>query len=152
MSTDEEKEPPPYIPVEAPGNGTHIYHIPLPPPPPPPPRAPIPQVRNTPVYINQGQGLESGIHQRNSVSYDATLGNSPGMAICTSCQQQVMTDVTYKAGTFAWKMFALFFFLGLTMCLLPFILFVFWKKTKDVYHTCPLCNRVLHMNKRGCCI
>ncbi|KAM6965947.1 lITAF domain-containing protein, partial [Tautogolabrus adspersus] len=96
-----------------------------------------------------GSGLESGDGKRKYVSYDSALGDSPGMTSCTSCQQQVMTNVTYKAGTYAWLMCLLFICCGLVLCccLIPF----FMKRFKDAYHTCPRCNRVLHVEKRKCC-
>uniref|UniRef100_A0A3Q3GCL2 Si:ch211-157c3.4 n=2 Tax=Labrus bergylta TaxID=56723 RepID=A0A3Q3GCL2_9LABR len=95
-----------------------------------------------------GSGLESGDGKRRFVS-DSALGDSPGMTSCTSCQQQVMTNVTYKAGTYAWLMCLLFICCGLILCccLIPF----FMKRFKDAYHTCPRCNRVLHVEKRKCC-
>lgn len=37
--------------------------------------------------------------------------------------------------------------LVLCCCLIPF----FMKRFKDCYHTCPRCNRVLHVEKRKCC-
>ncbi|TRY97106.1 hypothetical protein DNTS_027292 [Danionella cerebrum] len=71
------------------------------------------------------------------VSYESyELGRNPGMATCTACQQQVLTNVTYKVGTFV-----------LCCCLIPF----FVKFFKDVYHTCPKCNKILHIEKKRCC-
>ncbi|CAL8342962.1 unnamed protein product [Merluccius merluccius] len=83
------------------------------------------------------------------VSPDSDLGHTPGMTTCTSCQQQVMTNVTYKAGTYAWLMCLLFICCGLVLCccLIPFFL----KNFKDAYHTCPRCNRVLYVDKKKCC-
>ncbi|XP_074552497.1 lITAF domain-containing protein [Halichoeres trimaculatus] len=111
----------------------------------------------TPVFTGSGggigggigSGLDSGDGKQRYVSYDSALGDSPGMTTCTSCQQQVMTNVTYKAGTYAWLMCLLFICCGLVLCccLIPF----FMKRFKDCYHTCPRCNRVLHVEKRKCC-
>ncbi|KAJ3601561.1 hypothetical protein NHX12_032529 [Muraenolepis orangiensis] len=83
------------------------------------------------------------------VSPDSDLGRSAGMTTCTSCQQQVMSNVTYKAGTYAWLMCLLFICCGLVLCccLIPFFL----KNFKDAYHTCPRCNKVLHVDKKKCC-
>lgn len=61
---------------------------------------------------NLGSGLDSGDNKRKFVSYDTALGSSPGMTTCASCQQQVMTNVTYKAGTYAWLMCLLFICCG----------------------------------------
>jgi len=63
------------------------------------------------VYTNGG-GLETSDGKRRFVSYDGGLGSNPGMTTCTSCQQQVMTNVTYKAGTYAWLMCLLFICCG----------------------------------------
>lgn len=106
-----------------------------------------------PVYTSSGgtlnAGVDAGEGKRKYVSYDTALGMTPGMTTCASCQQQVMTNVTYKAGTYAWLMCLLFICCGLVLCccLIPF----FVKRFKDAYHTCPRCNRVLHVEKRKCC-
>ncbi|XP_070837749.1 lITAF domain-containing protein [Chaetodon trifascialis] len=151
MSADGKKEPPPYvIPVEGQGgDGVKVYHLHTPFTP------PTTQESSsvTPVYTSGGgafgSGLDSGDGKRKFVSYDTALGSSPGMTTCSSCQQQVMTNVTYKAGTYAWLMCLLFICCGLVLCccLIPF----FMKKFKDAYHTCPRCNRVLHVEKKKCC-
>ncbi|KAF0032497.1 hypothetical protein F2P81_014787 [Scophthalmus maximus] len=107
----------------------------------------------TGLYTSGGGGLgsgpESGDGKRKYVSYDSALERSPAMTTCTSCQQQVMTNVSYKAGTYAWLMCLLFICCGLVLCccLIPFFL----KNFKDAYHTCPRCNRVLHVDKKQCC-
>lgn len=152
MSADGQKEPPPYIiPVEGQGGGVKVYNL----------HTPfnhsaseIDRSANvTPVYTSGGgglgAGLETGDGKRKFVSYDTALGSSPGMTTCTSCNQQVMTNVTYKAGTYAWLMCLLFICCGLVLCccLIPF----FMKQFKDAYHTCPRCNRVLHVEKKKCC-
>ncbi|XP_042250042.1 lipopolysaccharide-induced tumor necrosis factor-alpha factor homolog [Thunnus maccoyii] len=129
----------------------HIYYTPFN----PPPSSQDSMSQVPPVYTSGGgavgSGLDSEDGKRKFVSYDTVLGNCPGMTTCFSCQQQVMTNITYKAGTYAWLMCTLFIILGLTMCLVPFCLFIVWKQTKDVYHTCPLCNRVLHVERKKCC-
>ncbi|KAJ8245999.1 hypothetical protein GJAV_G00262570 [Gymnothorax javanicus] len=83
------------------------------------------------------------------VSYDTILGRSPGMSTCTSCQQQILTNVTYRVGAFAWLMCFVFIFCGLVFgCfLIPF----FVRGFKDVYHSCPRCHRILHIEKPSCC-
>ncbi|XP_029365365.1 lITAF domain-containing protein [Echeneis naucrates] len=150
MSADG-KTPPPYlIPVEGKnGDGVKVYHVHTPFTPP---------STEAPVYTTAGGNLNAGLGaggdtgdggKRRFVSYDTSLGRNPGMTTCTSCQQQVMTNVSYKAGTYAWLMCLLFICCGLVLCccLIPFFL----KNFKDVYHTCPRCNRVLHVEKKKCC-
>uniref|UniRef100_A0A3Q2X1I6 Lipopolysaccharide-induced tumor necrosis factor-alpha factor homolog n=1 Tax=Haplochromis burtoni TaxID=8153 RepID=A0A3Q2X1I6_HAPBU len=80
------------------------------------------------------------------VSYEAELRCSPGLATCPSCRTRVTTEVTFKAGTFAWLM-CLVFVLVLGCCLIPF----FVNHFKDAYHSCPRCRRVLHVHKKRCC-
>ncbi|XP_041813854.1 lipopolysaccharide-induced tumor necrosis factor-alpha factor homolog [Chelmon rostratus] len=150
MSADGRKEPPPYvIPVEGQGDGVKVYHLHSPFTPPTTQESST----ATPVYTSGGgtfgAGFDSEDGKRKFVSYDTALGSNPGMTTCASCQQQVMTNVTYKAGTYAWLMCLLFICCGLVLCccLIPF----FMKKFKDAYHTCPRCNRVLHVEKKKCC-
>ncbi|KAF3700355.1 Lipopolysaccharide-induced tumor necrosis factor-alpha factor -like protein [Channa argus] len=152
MSADGKKVPPPYtVPVEGQGDGVKVYHVHTPFT--PPPAKENNGSQNTPVYTSGGGGfgsdLNSGDGKRKFVSYDTALGSSPGMTTCSSCQQQVMTNVTYKAGTYAWLMCLLFICCGLILCccLIPFFL----KNFKDAYHTCPRCNRILHVEKKQCC-
>ncbi|KAM4530169.1 lITAF domain-containing protein [Odontesthes bonariensis] len=152
MSSERKTDPPPYlIPVEGKGGGVKVYHVHTPFTPPTSEEASAAQV--TPVYTSGGGGLGSGGDstegRQKYVSYDTTLGNSPGMTTCSSCQQQVMTNVEYKAGTYAWLMCLLFICCGLVLCccLIP----LFMKSFKDAYHTCPRCNRVLHVEKKQCC-
>lgn len=69
------------------------------------------------VYTSGGGGTGGGgsgneQDKKKFVSYDVGLGRSPGMTTCTSCQQQVMTNVHYKAGTYAWLMCILFICCG----------------------------------------
>ncbi|XP_035510323.1 cell death-inducing p53-target protein 1 isoform X2 [Morone saxatilis] len=156
MSADG-KTPPPYIiPDGGQGDGVKVYHLHSPFT---PPSLQQSATSFAPVYTSGGgggggggdlgSGLDSGEGKRKFVSYDTALGSNPGMTTCASCQQQVMTNVTYKAGTYAWLMCLLFICCGLVLCccLIPF----FMKNFKDAYHTCPRCNRVLHVEKKKCC-
>ncbi|KAM3597842.1 uncharacterized protein V6R79_010006 [Siganus canaliculatus] len=145
------KNPPPYvIPVQGQGDDVTVYKV----------HTPFSYEEDnaaaanvTPVFTGGGGGVGGGIAggdgTRRYVSYDSGLGRNPGMTTCTACQQQVMTNVTYKVGTYAWLMCLLFICLGLVLCccLIPFFL----KNFKDAYHTCPRCNRILHVEKKKCC-
>uniref|UniRef100_A0A671XAR4 LITAF domain-containing protein n=1 Tax=Sparus aurata TaxID=8175 RepID=A0A671XAR4_SPAAU len=69
-------------------------------------------------------GLDSTEGKRKYVSYETPLGSSPGMTTCTS------------------------------LCVLAcgcFLIPLFVKHFKDAYHTCPRCNRILHVEKKKCC-
>ncbi|XP_049416127.1 cell death-inducing p53-target protein 1-like [Epinephelus fuscoguttatus] len=142
---DSETNPPPYL-GDVPQRPVSVYHVHSPFT---PPESTVGSANATPVYTSGGGNLGDGDGKKRFVSYDGALGDSPGMTTCTSCQQQVMTNVTYKAGTYAWLMCLLFICCGLVLCccLIPF----FMNKFKDAYHTCPRCNKVLHVEKRKCC-
>uniref|UniRef100_A0A146ZIE2 Cell death-inducing p53-target protein 1 homolog n=1 Tax=Fundulus heteroclitus TaxID=8078 RepID=A0A146ZIE2_FUNHE len=82
------------------------------------------------------------------VSYEVELDRAPGLMTCRFCQTQVITEVTFKVGTFAWLMCFLFVLCGLILgcCLIPF----FADHFKDACHSCPRCHHVLHVEKRTC--
>ncbi|CAG5928715.1 unnamed protein product [Menidia menidia] len=83
------------------------------------------------------------------VSYETNLFRSPALITCGFCHTQVTTQVTFKVGTYAWLMCLVFVFCGLLFgcCLIPFFINHF----KDAHHTCPRCQQVLHVQKKGCC-
>ncbi|CAL8283139.1 unnamed protein product [Boreogadus saida] len=133
---------PPYtLPVEGKlGGGVSVYHLHT------PFNPNVPQDEGFPHKPPSGPTPETRIPKY----VDPTaLGFTAGKTTCTSCQQEVTTNVTYKAGTYAWLMCLLFFCCGLFLCccLIP----LFLKNFKDAYHTCPRCNRVLHVEKKKCC-
>lgn len=146
MSTGGTQNPPPYLVPEGQGSGVKVYHVHTPFTP-PDLEQPAAAAQSAQVYTSGGG--DNGEGRKKFVSYDQGLGRTPGMTTCSSCQQQVMTNVTYKAGTYAWLMCILFICCGLFLCccLIPFFLDSF----KDAYHTCPRCNRVLHVEKKECC-
>ncbi|KAL0992552.1 hypothetical protein UPYG_G00094860 [Umbra pygmaea] len=160
MSTTKGNNPPPYnIPVEGQGDAdVKVYH---PHTPFNPQASTIPKNAGQPVFTKGGGGRGGGIGggmvaggageepKQKFVSYETDLGRSAAMTSCTSCQQQVMTNVTYRVGCFAWLMCLLFICCGLIVgcCLIPF----FIKHFKDAYHSCPRCNRILHVDKKRCC-
>ncbi|KAG1967794.1 cell death-inducing p53-target protein 1 [Pimephales promelas] len=148
MSADGTGDPPPYaIPIEgAGGSNVKVYHV------------------HTPFTPQSSTIRDLGIQEKASTSvqsqsteaknkfvgYDSyELGRTPGMATCTHCQQQVLTEISYKRGVFAWASFVLFILCGLILfcCLIP----LFAKHFKDVYHTCPKCSKILHIEKKRCC-
>ncbi|XP_068593548.1 lipopolysaccharide-induced tumor necrosis factor-alpha factor homolog [Cebidichthys violaceus] len=87
--------------------------------------------------------------RRTCVSYEMELFCYPALTTCPSCQTQVTTQVTYKAGRLAWLMCLLLVLCGLVLgcCLIPFFVNYF----KDACHTCPCCHLLLHVHRRTCC-
>ncbi|XP_007245617.2 lipopolysaccharide-induced tumor necrosis factor-alpha factor homolog-like [Astyanax mexicanus] len=138
------KDPPPYIiPMEGSGDNVKVYKV----------HTPFNPASSEDLQMrthSSGVQATSADNAKNKyVSYDSELGRSPGTTTCTSCREQVLTNVTYKVGAFAWLMCILFILCGLVIgcCLIPF----FVKYFKDAYHTCPRCNRILHVEKKRCC-
>ncbi|CAL8317306.1 unnamed protein product [Arctogadus glacialis] len=153
MDTQSATLPPYILPTEGKlGGGVSVYHLHTPFNPNLPQDEGVLSKSASQVYTSGG-GAHGGTNpetgKQRFVSPDSDLGRAAGMTTCTSCQQQVMTNVTYKAGTYAWLMCLLFICCGLFLCccLIPF----FMKDFKDAYHTCPRCNRVLHVEKKKCC-
>lgn len=65
--------------------------------------------------------------------------DTPFTVKCQHCGQKVVTDITYKAGSFTWiaciLMASFGFFLG--CCLIPFCI----KSAKDTVHMCGTCDK-----------
>lgn len=159
------REPPPYIiPVGGSGadDGVKVYNLHTPFTPPSSTITRFATQQNEPYVsatnenansaqaaapVSHGAPAEQGINR--FVSEEHHLGRTPSMTTCPSCQQQVLTDVTYKVGSYAWIMCFVFILCGLVLCccLIPFFL----KHFKDVHHSCPRCHRLLHVEKKKCC-
>ncbi|XP_005460585.1 lipopolysaccharide-induced tumor necrosis factor-alpha factor homolog [Oreochromis niloticus] len=68
----------------------------------------------------------------------------PGQMKCPHCQTEVVTKTEYKIGILTWLIFGLLLFMGCWPCyVIPF----FVKECKDVEHSCPTCNSVIHIHK-----
>ncbi|KAI4878205.1 hypothetical protein NFI96_022862 [Prochilodus magdalenae] len=139
------QDPPPYIiPVDSKGEDVKVYkvHTPF------NPGASTIQDQQTRSHSASVQASADSAKNK-YVSYDTELGRTPGMTTCTTCREQVLTNVTYKVGAFAWLMCILFILCGLVIgcCLIPF----FVKHFKDAYHLCPKCKRILYVEKKRCC-
>ncbi|XP_063044268.1 lipopolysaccharide-induced tumor necrosis factor-alpha factor homolog [Engraulis encrasicolus] len=161
MSTGGKGDPPPYIIPVGGEDGVRVYHLHTPFTPPSTTIEGFPaggaanddyvttaQVQN----VNAGQVAAPSTETdgvKRFVSEDRQLGNNPGMTTCPSCQQQVLTEVQYKVGTYAWIMCFVFILCGLVLCccLIPLL----HKHFKDAYHSCPRCHRILHVEKKKCC-
>ncbi|XP_041790315.1 lipopolysaccharide-induced tumor necrosis factor-alpha factor homolog [Chelmon rostratus] len=145
--------PPAYFLPDQTGHDVRIYHVhsPFSPPPPPPSFSFSPGVGcstqvQSPLPVS---ALPPATPRLKFVSYETELYRSPALTACPSCQTQVTTQVTYRAGTHAWLMCLLFVLCGLLLgcCLIP----LFVNHFKDAYHTCPRCRRVLHIHRKTCC-
>ncbi|XP_034543156.1 lipopolysaccharide-induced tumor necrosis factor-alpha factor homolog [Notolabrus celidotus] len=68
----------------------------------------------------------------------------PGRMVCPHCQRTVMTETKHKNGFLAWMMC-----LALAPTLLCCWIALCIKAFKDVEHSCPNCNKVIHIHKEG---
>ncbi|XP_054896750.1 cell death-inducing p53-target protein 1 homolog isoform X2 [Poeciliopsis prolifica] len=93
------------------------------------------------TVINQNQKTEP----ENPVVVQPRLTETAGNKTCPFCKKQVMTVTEYKLGTLTWVVFGTLFIFGIwPFCLIPFCV----GSCKDVQHTCPQCNNILHVYRR----
>ncbi|XP_072240381.1 lipopolysaccharide-induced tumor necrosis factor-alpha factor homolog [Leuresthes tenuis] len=69
----------------------------------------------------------------------------PGQMLCPHCQNTVVTRTGYQIGMLTWTIcLILGFLMCWPCCLIPFCV----NSCKDVEHSCPSCNNVIHIYKR----
>ncbi|XP_008294484.1 cell death-inducing p53-target protein 1 homolog [Stegastes partitus] len=69
----------------------------------------------------------------------------PGQMMCPHCRNTVVTRTECKNGMLTWLICSVLgVFLFWPFCLIPF----FVDACKDVEHSCPTCNNILHIYKR----
>ncbi|XP_027873533.1 cell death-inducing p53-target protein 1 homolog isoform X1 [Xiphophorus couchianus] len=100
-----------------------------------------PVVQNI-ATIQQNQPLHSG-NQVFLVQHLPT--DVAGSMLCPHCKNTVVTSVEYKVGMLTWIIFGVLFLFFCWPCsFIPFCV----NSCKDVQHSCPQCNNVLHLYKR----
>ncbi|KAF5895187.1 lipopolysaccharide-induced tumor necrosis factor-alpha factor, partial [Clarias magur] len=100
------KDPPPY---NIPGDNVKVYkvHTPF-----DPASAASRSEYRVPTQTTTVQTTSTTPERNRFVNYESDLGRSPAMTTCTTCQEQILTQVTYKVGTYAWLMCLLFIVCG----------------------------------------
>uniref|UniRef100_A0A3Q4I4U8 LITAF domain-containing protein n=1 Tax=Neolamprologus brichardi TaxID=32507 RepID=A0A3Q4I4U8_NEOBR len=70
---------------------------------------------------------------------------APGQMLCPYCHTNVVTRIEYKIGTYTWLVCGLLaVFLCWPCCFIPFCV----NDCKDVEHSCPSCNGIIHVHRR----
>ncbi|XP_038127777.1 lipopolysaccharide-induced tumor necrosis factor-alpha factor homolog [Cyprinodon tularosa] len=93
-------------------------------------------------YVPQQAQVVQPVNQ--VVVVQRTPTDAPGNMHCPHCQTTVVTSIEHKIGFFTWLTAGLLFIIGCWPC---FIIPFFVNICKDVQHSCPQCNNVLHTHK-----
>ncbi|XP_014830327.1 PREDICTED: cell death-inducing p53-target protein 1 homolog [Poecilia mexicana] len=105
---------------------------------------PAPQPNIQPVHqtvVQQNQATQPA----NPVVVQVRPTEAPVNMMCQFCKTKVMTVTEYKLGMLTWLIAGVLFIFGIwPCCLIPF----FVGACKDVQHSCPQCNNVLHVYRR----
>uniref|UniRef100_A0A669DPD8 LITAF domain-containing protein n=1 Tax=Oreochromis niloticus TaxID=8128 RepID=A0A669DPD8_ORENI len=69
----------------------------------------------------------------------------PGQMACPYCHTNVVTKIEYKIGPYTWMVCGLLaVFMCWPFCFIPFCV----NDCKDVEHSCPSCNGIIHVHRR----
>ncbi|KAL7845433.1 hypothetical protein AOLI_G00236250 [Acnodon oligacanthus] len=73
------------------------------------------------------------------------LKEMPGRMRCQFCQQEITTVTKPINGALTWVVFGTLLVFGIwPCCLIPFCV----KSCKDIEHSCPYCQNIVHIHKR----
>ncbi|XP_035990751.1 lipopolysaccharide-induced tumor necrosis factor-alpha factor homolog isoform X2 [Fundulus heteroclitus] len=104
-----------------------------------------PQPAQQPVLQFVTQQNQNALPVNQIVVMQPMPTDAPGRMLCPHCQVSVVTSTEYKVGILTWTIVGVLCIFGCwPCCLIPF----FVPACKDVEHSCPSCNNVLHIYKR----
>lgn len=106
---------------------------------------PVPVVVNQPFSTTWSS--PAVIYQPQPVAVaPSQLTDSPGQMQCPHCGRTGTTQVTYVPSGTAWCLCTLLVLVGVICgcCLIPLLA----KKYQNAHHSCPHCNKVVHIYKR----
>ncbi|XP_044202242.1 LITAF domain-containing protein-like [Thunnus albacares] len=126
--------------------------IPAPPYPGPPvnhsyPTQPGPQpgFPGQPVYLYNPQQPQIIQPVAQVVMVQQLPTDAPAEMVCPTCRNTIITKIEYRNGFLTWLLCGLLgIFVCWPCCLIPFCV----DACKDVEHSCPSCNTVLHIHQR----
>ncbi|XP_043970333.1 lipopolysaccharide-induced tumor necrosis factor-alpha factor homolog isoform X2 [Gambusia affinis] len=114
---------------------------------------PVAQQYQQPVAQTDIQLVQMQVGQQNQtaqpvnpvVVVQARPTEAPGSMLCPHCRTTVVSTIEYKLGMLTWIIVGSLFIIGCwPCCLIPFCV----SGCKDVQHSCPQCNNVLHVHRR----
>ncbi|XP_068995843.1 LITAF domain-containing protein-like [Embiotoca jacksoni] len=110
------------------------------------PAQPVVQLVQQPFYHYTAQQPQTVTTVNQMVVVQQQLPmDVPGQMLCPFCHKTVVTKTEYINGNFTWLICGVIgLFLCWACCFIPFCV----DECKDVEHSCPSCNRVLHRHKR----
>uniref|UniRef100_A0A3B3TST4 Cell death-inducing p53-target protein 1 homolog n=1 Tax=Poecilia latipinna TaxID=48699 RepID=A0A3B3TST4_9TELE len=108
-----------------------------------------------PAAENDNQLVSKSVHQEHSqqqphssTQHVLLVQHMPtdvaGSMLCPHCKNTVVTSIEYKVGMLTWIIFGVLLLFCWPCSCIPFCV----NSCKDVQHSCPQCNNVLHLYKR----